>query len=154
MTANPNRPPAVPPGARWTSRAARSEAAAETVRALAAHHDRLASGRPSEAPPDAARFERGEGAPAPTEPQLGELAARARSPVQHRSLAEYYTTLADKQTTAARRYAALAQTYRAQIRKGAGDPAIHFDRMATRSRALADQARAEAAKHRQLAQIG
>ena len=92
----------------------------------------------------------GEGAPAPTVAQLRELAADARTPAEHRVLAEYYTTLADQQTTAAQRYAGMAQTYRAQVRKGGGDPAIHFDLMAKRSREAANQARGEAAKHAQV----
>ena len=155
MTGNPNHPPAVPPGARWTNMAERSEASAEMVRALAAHHDRLASGRPSQSPPDTARFEAGEGAPAPTEAQLGELAAGARTPAQHRILAEYYITLADTQTTAATRYAALAQTYRGLTLRSAGDvPALHYERLVRESRRLAGQARAEAAKHRQPVQVG
>lgn len=154
VTGNPNHPPAVPPGARWTRAADQAEASATVVRELSAHHGRLASGRPSHVPAESERFEAGEGAPAPTEAQLGELASNARTAAAHRSLAEYYTTLADKQTTSARRYAALAQTYRAQVRKGAGDPAIHFDRMAKRSRELAKEARSEAAKQSQLAPIG
>ena len=149
MTGNPNHPPAVAPSVKWMNRAERSEAAAETVRALAAHHDHLASGRPSQAPPGGARFVAGEGAPIPTPAQLAELAASARTPAQHRSLAEYYTTLAEQQTIAAHRYASLAQTYQAQMRKGGIDPAIHFDQLANRSRAIADHARVEAAKHAQ-----
>jgi hypothetical protein len=154
VTGNPNHPPAVPLGARWTRAADQAEAAATVVRELSAHHGRLAAGRPSQAPAASERFEAGEGAPTPTEAQLGDLAANARTAAAHRSLAEYYTTLADKQTTSAQRYAALAQTYRAQARKGAGDPASHFDLMAKRSRELVNKARSEAAKQSQLAQVG
>lgn len=154
VTGNPNHPPAVPPGARWTRAADQAESSATIVRELSAHHGRLAAGRPSQAPAESARFEAGEGAPTPTEAQLGELAANARTAAAHRSLAEYYTAVADKQTTSAKRYAALAQTYRAQVRKGGADPAVHFDLMAKRSRALAEAARSEAAKQSQLAQVG
>ena len=154
MTGNPNHPPVVPPGARWSRAADQADESASVARELSAHHGRLADGRSSQAPAGADRFEAGKGAPAPTEAQLNELAASARTPAQHRSLVEYYTTLAEKQTTAADRYTAKAQAYRAQVRKGYVDPAIHFDRLAKQSRESADAARAEAAKHAQLAQVG
>ena len=152
MTGNPNHPPAVPPGARWTRAAQQAEKAASIARELSAHHDRLAAGRGSQAPADAGRFEAGDGALAPTAAQLDEFSANARTPAQHRSLAEYYTTLSDQQTAAAKRYTSLAQTYRAQIRRGGGDPAIHLDRLAEQARDSASHARAEAMKHTQLAQ--
>jgi hypothetical protein len=154
MTGNPNHPPAVPPGARWSRAAEQAAASASIARELSAHHSRLADGRSSQAPSGAGPFEAGAGAPAPTAAHLNELAASARTPAQHRSLAEYYTTLTEQKTTAAKRYAAQAATYRAQVRKGYGDPAIHFDRLAKQSRESADAARAEAAKHTQLAQVG
>ena len=154
MGGNPNHPPAVPPGARWTRAAQQAEKSASIARELSAHHDRLAAERVSQAPADAGRFEAGEGAPAPTAAQLDELSASARTPAQHRSLAEYYTRMSDQQVTTARRYASLARTYRAQARKGGGDPAIHFDRLARQARQSASHARAEATKHTQLAQVG
>lgn len=154
MTGNPNHPPTVPPGTRWIRAAERAQESASVARELSAHHGRIADGRSSQPPSGAGRFEAGEGALAPTDAQLNELAASARTPAQHRSLAEYYTTLAEQQTTAAKRHAVQASTYRAQVRKSYGDPAIHFDRLPKQSRELADSARAEAAKHTQLAQVG
>jgi len=154
MTGNPNHPPAVPPGARWSRAAGQATESASVARELSAHHGRLADGRSSQAPSGASGFEAGEGAPAPSEAQLNELAASARTPVQHRSLAEYYSTLAESQAGAAKRYAMLAQTYRAQVRKGAGDPGLHFDRLAEQARESSNQARAEATKHAQLAHVG
>ena len=155
LTGNPNHPPAVAPGARWTRQAEASESAAAVVRELAAHHERLAAGRLSQAPADSARFEAGEGSPAPTETQLRELAASAQTPAGHRGLAEYFRTVAERQENAFNKYAAFAQLYRAQSRRtGSGDPSVHYDRMARVSRESADEARAEAAKHTQLAQVG
>lgn len=154
MTGNPNHPPAVPPGARWSRAAEQAAESASVARELSVHHGRLADGRSSQAPSGAGRFEAGEGAPAPTEAQLNELAASARTPAQHRSLAEYYSTLADTQAGAAKRYSTLAQTYRAQVRKGGSDPAIHFDRQAEQARSASSHARAEATKHVQLAKVG
>ena len=155
LTGNPNHPPAVASGARWTRQAEASEAASAKVRELAAHHERLAAGRPSQAPADSARFEAGEGSPAPTETQLRQLAASAHTPLEHRGLAEYFRTVAERQENAANKYATLAQLYRGQSRRtGSGDPSVHYDRMARVSRESADEARAEAAKHTQLAQVG
>lgn len=155
LAGNPNHPPAVPAGARWTRLVEESETSAATVRELSAHHERLAAGRPSQTPADSARFEAGEGAPAPTEAKLRELSASARTPSDHRSLAEYFGTVAERQEIAANKYAALARLYRAQSRRmGSGDPSVHYDRMARLSRESASEARAEAAKHMQLAQLG
>ena len=154
MTGNPNHPPAVPAGARWTRAAQEADFAAAVARELSAHHGRLADGRSSEVPSGTERFEAGEGARAPTEAQLNELAANASTPSQHRGLAEYYTTLAQQQTMAADRYAAKARMYRAQVRKSGGDPAVNFDRLAKQARESAGYARAEATKHAQLAQGG
>ena len=154
MTGNPNHPPAVPPGARWSRAAEQADDAASMARELSAHHGRLADGRSSQVPAGSERFSSGEGAPAPADVRLTELAVAARTPAQHRSLAEYYATLAQQQTRAADRYATKAQMYRAQIRKSVDDPAINFDRLAEQARDAASQARAEATKQRQLAQVG
>ena len=105
MTGNPNHPPAVSPGARWARTAQQVEDSAVLARELSAHHGRLAEGQAPQAPAGSERFEAGEGASAPTEAKLNELAASARTPAEHRSLAEYYTTLAEKQATAAKREA-------------------------------------------------
>ena len=153
MTGNPNHPPAVPPGVRWTRLADSAEATAVTLRELSAHHDRLAAGRRSDAPPNSARFEAGYGAPAPTEAYVQELASNARTRADHLSLADHFTAVAETQTNNARKQAAAAQASRGAVsRTGSGTPASHYDLMAERYRDKANEARAEAAKHRQLAQ--
>ena len=155
MTGNPNHPPAITPGSRYLQVAATARETATTLRALSAHHGQLAAGRPSTAPADSARFENGEGSPEPSDEQIGELIASARTATDHRSLAEYFETVAEKQTKTANRYTALAQSYRAQSRRTpGGDPAMHFDVLAVRSRESASDARTEASKQRQLAQVG
>ena len=153
MTGNPNHPPAVPPGVHWIRLAESAEASAVTLRELSAHHDRLAVGRRSDAPPNSARFEAGYGAPTPTESYVHELASGARTRADHLSLADYFTAVAETATNNARKQAAAAQAYRGPIsRSGGGTPASHYDLMADRYRNQATQARADAAKHRQLAQ--
>lgn len=155
MTGNPNHPPAVSPGSLYLRRATTARETAAILRELSAHHGRLALGRPSTAPANSARFENGQGSPEPSDEQIRELIASARTPADHRNLAEYFETVAEKQTKAVNRYAAFAQGYRGQPRRAAsGDPAIHFDWLVRRSRELASDARAEAAKQRQLAQVG
>lgn len=155
MTGNPNHPPAVTPGSRYLRLATSARETAATLRALSAHHGQLAARRPSTAPADSARFENGEGSPEPSDEQIRELIASARTPADHRNLAEYFDAVAEKQTTAANRYTAFAQGYRGQSRRTpGGDPAMHFDVLAVRSRDVANEARVEAARHRQLAQVG
>jgi hypothetical protein len=112
------------------------------------------AGHPSQAPPNSARFEAGEGAPPPSDAQLRALAARARTRADHLGLAEYFEAVAERQTDAANKYTAFARLYQVTIRRTVGgDPVLHYDRMATRYRESAARARAEAAKHRQLAQV-
>ena len=150
---NPNRRFGVGTGNKYNRLAKAATESAATVRELAAHHGRLATGVPSTAPKDSARFEAGEGAPAPTTEQLREFAAGARTPADHRSLEEYYATLAETHAKAADKHVAMGRTYRASGIRSL-DPAIHCDRMVKQSREAADEARSAAAEHRQLAQIG
>ena len=153
MTGNPNHPPAVSPGVRWLKLADAADASAATLRELSAHHDRIAAGGHSDAPPNSARFEAGYGAPAPSESYVHELVSGARTRADHLSLADYFTAVAETATNNARKQAAAAQAYRGPIsRTGGGTPASHYDLMAERYRDQATQARADAAKHRQLAQ--
>ena len=152
LTGNPNHPPAVAPGVRWTKLADSAEASAVTLRELSAHHDRLAAGRRSDAPPNSARFEAGYGAPAPSEAYVQQLASGARTRADHLNLADYFTALAETETNKARTQTAAAQAYRGPISRPGSGAASHYDLMAERFRDKANQARAQAAKHRQLAQ--
>jgi hypothetical protein len=129
---------------------------AATVKEIAAYHAQLAAGSAATVPKNAAPYEGGRGAPTPTEKQLRELAASSRTPADHRSLGEYYLTVARAQEAAATQHATMAQTYRAASNRqgSASDPAIHCDRMVMLSRAAAKEARAAEAQHRQLANVG
>lgn len=150
---NPNRRFGAGSGNKYIRLAKSATESAATVRELAAHHERLAAGLPSIAPQNSARFEAGEGAPAPTRRQLSELAAGARTPADHRVLGEYYATVAAQNEKAADERVALGRMYRASgIRSLI--PAMESDRMAKVYRDAANQARAAATEHRQLAQVG
>ena len=152
QTGNPNRRSGGNPGPVFARRAEIATESAAVTRELAAHYGRLAAGMVSTPPANSARFVAGEGAPAPNDAQLRELAAGARTPADHRSLEKYYLTLANKHTQAATRHASLSGAYRAGGVRSL-DPAIHCDRMVKESREAASEARAAAAKHGQFAQI-
>ena len=121
---------------------------ATTVTELAAYHKKLASGVPATAPRDGARFEAGAGAPKPTEKDLAAMAARAGTPAEHRSLMEYFLTLAKKYTAEAQDHTALAQALRGTR---IAQSAVQYDRLARLARESAKDATAAADMHKQLA---
>jgi hypothetical protein len=127
---------------------------AATIKEIAAYHAQLATGAAATVPKNAAPYQAGKGATVPTEAHLHELAMSARTPADHRALEEYYVTVATKNDAAAAEHVTMAQSYRASARKGAADPATHCDRMVMLSRDAAKEARAAAAQHRQLANVG
>ena len=119
-----------------------------TLRQLAAYHEGLAGGKASAAPRGAARFEGGAGARKPSTEELTALAAKANTPADHRSLEEYFLSLAKRYTTEANDHVALANAYRGTRMSQA---AVHCDRVAALSRDEAKEATAAAAVHKQLA---
>jgi hypothetical protein len=151
---NPNRQLATGSSARYTRLAELDTQSAATLRELAVHHERLAAGTPSTVPLGSARFEDGKGAPAPTDRELNALAARARTPAEHRALEEYFMTLAARHTKKATEHTAMAQAYRGNANRRGGDPAVHCDRMTRLSREAAEEARGAAAEHGHWATIG
>ena len=153
QTGNPNRRSGGNPGPVYARRAEIATESAAVTRELAAHYERLAAGMPSRPPANAARFVAGEGAPAPTDEQLRELAVGARTPADHRSLEDYYLTLANTHTRAAATHATRGGMYRAGGVRSL-DPAIHCDRMVKESREAASKARGAAVEHEQLAHVG
>jgi hypothetical protein len=122
-----------------------------TARELATYHAKLASGTPATPPKDSARLQGGAGAPDPTQQELNGLAARARTPAEHRALEEYFLTLVKRYTSEANEHAALAQAYRGTR---IAQAAMHHDRLAGLSRDAAKEATAAAEMHKQLAIVG
>lgn len=151
---NPNRQGAVPASAHCARLAELNTESAATLHELAGHHERLALGAPSTVPSGAARFESGEGAPEPTEGELAALAAHARTPADHRALAEYFVTVALRHTTEADEHVWMARAYRGHANRRGGDAAAHCDRMVKLSREAAKEARAAASVHSELANVG
>lgn len=150
---NPNRPQTFGASSRWLRLAEIASDSAEITRALAQHHERLAAGLPSTAPPGSARFEAGEGAPDPSDAELRELGGKARTSSDHTILADYFASVAERHERAAGQYLAKARASRASgmRRPLGGDPAVEFERMAKLSRQAAAKTRAEETEHRKLA---
>lgn len=123
---------------------------ATTVRQLAVYHEKLATGPPSTPPREGAPFQRGAGAPAPTDQELKALAAKASTPADHLALEEYFLTLAKRYAAAADQHVALAQTYRGTR---LAPSALHCDRLVTLSRDSARQATEAAGMHKALAGV-
>ena len=151
FTGNPNRQNGSALGSHCARLAELNEQSAATLRELASHHGRLAAGTPSFAPPDAGRFEGGEGAPAPTRFEVAKLEAAARTGSDHAFLEEYFRTLAHRYESEAVQHAAMAQMYRGNANRRGGDPAVHCERLVNLSNESAAEARASAAEHRTLA---
>lgn len=130
--------------------AALNTKSAETLRELAAHHDKLAAGTPSTAPKGSERFQGGAGAQEPTDAELSALAAKASTPADHRALQEYFLTAAKRYTADANEHVAMAQAYRGTRITQA---AAHCDRLVNLSRDEVKEATAAAKMHGQLAGI-
>ncbi|OFW40618.1 MAG: hypothetical protein A3F70_13985 [Acidobacteria bacterium RIFCSPLOWO2_12_FULL_67_14] len=143
---NPNHP--APTASAHCARLAEiNTQSAVTLRELARHHAALAGGMPSTTPDNAGRFENGEGAPAPTDDELRVMAARAKTPSDHRALQEYFVTLALRYEAEAADHGTMAGAYRGNANRRGGDPAVHCDRLVKLLREAADEARAAAARH-------
>jgi hypothetical protein len=123
---------------------------ATTVRELAAYHQTLAGGATATAPHGGAHFEAGAGAAAPTDQELGALAAKAGTPADHHALEEYFQKLAKRDSAAATGHAAMAQAYRGTK---IAQAAAHCDQLVTLSKDSAKEATAAAAMHKQLAAV-
>ena len=148
FTGNPNRQM----GTGWAIHCERlaklNTQSADTVRELAAHHQRLATGTASTAPQSGASFEGGAGALTPSDEDLLALAAKARTPADHRILEEYFVTLEKQYTADVAEHVAMAGTYRGTRIAWA---AVHCDQLAKRARESAQRAKEAAATHSRLA---
>jgi hypothetical protein len=123
--------------------------AAATLRELAKHHAALAAGAASTAPAGGAKYHAGAGAHQPSDAELAALAAKAASTADHRTLQDYFLTLAKRSDAEAAEHAAMAASYRAT--KTLTGMASHCDRLASEIREVAGEARAAATMHGTLA---
>ena len=123
---------------------------ATTLRELATYHADLVGGKDVTPPAGSARYQSGAGAPAPTDKELADLAAKANTPADHHGLEEYFQTLAGRYDADAKAHVSFAAGLRGtRIEHTA---ALH-DRLASLSRDAAKEARAAADMHKQLATI-
>ncbi len=150
FTGNPSRSLATGMSAHCKRLADLNTESATTVRELAAYHQKLANGTSATPPADAARFQGGAGAPAPTDKELTTLAAKAGTSAEHHALQEYFVTLARRYTAEANEHVALAQTYRGTR---IAQAAVHQDRLAQLARDEAKEATDAAEMHKGLAGI-
>ena len=123
---------------------------ADTLRELAAYHDKRAAGVAATAPKGAARFQAGAGAPEPSDDELSALAARANTRADHHALEEYFLTAAKRYRDAVTEHTSMAQAYRGTR---IAQAAVHCDRLVSLSRDEAKEATAAAEMHKQLATI-
>ena len=128
--------------------AALNKQSADTLRELAAYHEKRAAGVVAAPPKGAARFQAGTGAPEPADDQLSTLAARASTPADHHALEEYFQTTAKRYREAVNEHSSMAQAYRGTRIAWA---AVHCDRLVSLSRDEAKEATAAAEMHKQLA---
>ena len=104
------------------------------------------------APSDSRRFEQGEGAPTLlSEERLIELAGKAQTPAEHDALREHYLALAKRYEAQVEDHLAMARMYRANPNRRGGDPVTHCDRLVRIARDSAQEARAIATEHEQMA---
>jgi len=152
---NPNHGVGIDTAVRRTQQADDAARLADAARAMTAYHQLLSVGAAAVPPPARTQFDGGAGAPAPTQFELNELARRARTPADHRVLAEYYLTLGARDTVLANEHAQMANMHRGSGQRRASQTAAMLcDRMARLSREAATRAAAAALLHRQLADIG
>ena len=123
---------------------------ADTLRELAAYHEKRAAGAAAIAPKGAARFQAGAGAPEPSADELKALAARAATPADHHALEEYFEGTAKRYRDAVTEHTAMAQAYRGTR---IAQAAVHCDRLVSLSRDEAKEATAAAEMHKQLATV-
>jgi hypothetical protein len=152
-TVHPNRTAAASAVTHCEREAAVATGWAAEARELAAYHVDHAAGRPAVLPMGATELWAGRGAPEPTADQLHKMALLARTRSDHLVLAEYYTTVAGKQTAVADGYRRMATGYRAGVRRGIHDAAVTYDHLARLANREARKALEDAKRHTQLATI-
>lgn len=127
---------------------------ATELRDLATYYQKLASGVAAPQPAAGSRFEGGAGGLAPTEDDLGALAAKATTPADHRVLQEYFLTLAQRYNAEAKEHTAYAVSWRGSTRvPTAAVTAAHCEKLAGQLRDSAKEATAAAEMHKRLANV-
>jgi hypothetical protein len=151
---NPNHSVGGSMGVHCRNLAGLATESATAAREMVTYHTDLAAGTAPEPPKGAAAFDAGKGAPAPTPEELKRLAAAVRTPSDHRTLEEYFLTLAKQKTAEASAHATMANSYRVSGQRNPESAAMHCERLAKLARDAAKEATASAELHRQLANVG
>jgi hypothetical protein len=129
--------------------AASDRDAAVTLRGLASFYADRGKGVAANVPPDAARFEGGAGAPAPTRDEVRGLVAGATTATDHRLLAEYFEALSTDYLAVAAEHAAMVK---ANLPAKTADGPSHCQKLVNEARENARDANEMAALHRKLAE--
>ena len=117
------------------------------ARSLATFHTERAAGASVAAPANTRGLESGTGASKPTDDELAEFAANAKTS-DHRALSDYFTTLAARYSADAASHTAMSVSYGSNSRLAGMVP--HCDRLAKTARAAAKEAQMAASMHKQL----
>ena len=120
----------------------------EGARALATFHKERAAGASVPPPANTRGLESGVGASKPKDQELDDFAAKAAETNDHRALADYFATLADRYSADAAGHTAMAVSYGSNSRLAGMVP--HCDRLAKTARGAAKEAKLAAAMHKQL----
>jgi hypothetical protein len=121
----------------------------EGARALVTFHTGRAAGASLAPPANTRGLESGVGASKAKDEELADFAAKAAATKDHRALADYFATLADRYTADADSHQAMSAWYGGPNSRLAG-MVPHCDRLAKTARAAAKESRAAAAMHTQL----
>jgi len=121
----------------------------EGARALATFHTGRAAGASIAAPANTRGLESGVGASKANDQELADFAAKAADTKDHRALADYFSTLADRYSADADSHQAMSAWYGSPNSRLAG-MVPHCERLARTARAAAKEARAAAAMNTQL----
>lgn len=127
-----------------------SEAAA-VVRELADYHATRADGVSAVVPREAAKYEAGEGAPAPTDQEVVAMVSTAFTAADHRFLEQYFRTEAGRYAAESASHASTARTYRQMPRNPMAGAAQHCEKLAAAFTTEAKEASEAAAMHHEMA---
>lgn len=127
--------------------ATKNAESAGVLRELAGHHAKEAAGAASEAPRGSERFQGPP--PVPTDAELRRLAASADTAADHRAVASYFTTIAERYEREAKESSTYASSWRGMTRNPAAPTlAARWERLAKQQHESAVEARTAATVHR------
>jgi hypothetical protein len=129
-------------------------AAATAAHEMARYHERLAGVAAPAAAAGTAGIHLVTATSQPTASPIDHLALSARTPADHHALEAYFAALAKTATADADTHVRMSVAYRSGVRTAKKDPGLQCELLAKLAREAAQEAKAAALLHRQLAQVG